>query len=131
MYTAIPSSAPPNNFKYSQKGSRVGSELFINARDLNKFGNFWLSPEKLFSTKLRAEAWKWHGTRDLDGGNYGLLWWLFPEFDSYTMSGHQYKVNAVIPSKKVVVTVIRLPQNDEMFEFWADKHKIVSLGNQL
>lgn len=121
----------PNAYTFSKKGDRAGSGLFINARDLNKFGQFWLSPGKLFSKDLRGEAWKWHGTRDLDGGNYGLLWWLFPEQGAYMMSGHQYKVNAVFPDKGLVLTVIRLPQNDETFEFWADKYKLVTLGNKI
>jgi CubicO group peptidase (beta-lactamase class C family) len=121
----------PNNYTFSKKGDRAGSGLFINARDLNKFGQFWFSPEKLFSKDLRSEAWKWHGTRDMDGGNYGLLWWLFAEQGAYVMSGHQFKVNAVFPAKGVVLTVIRLPQNDEVFEFWPDKFKLVTLGNKI
>jgi CubicO group peptidase (beta-lactamase class C family) len=121
----------PNEYYFSKKGDRPGTGLFINARDLNKFGQFWLAPQKLFSNKLRSEAWKWHGVRDLDGGNYGLLWWLFEEQDAYVMSGHQYKINAVFPSKGVVVSVLRLPQNDETFEFWPDKFKIVTLGKKI
>lgn len=121
----------PNTYNFSNKGGRAGSGLYINARDLNKFGQFWLSPEKLFSKDLRNEAWSWHGTRDLDGGRYGLLWWLLEDHGGYVMSGHQYKVNAVIPGKEVVISVIRLPQNDEQFEFWSDKYAIVSFGNKL
>jgi len=121
----------PDKFSYSKKGDRAASGLFINARDVNKFGQFWIHPEKLFSKDLRSEAWKWHGTRDLDGGNYGLLWWLFEDQKTYVMSGLNYKVNAVIPGKGVVVTVLRLPQNDETFEFWPDKFKLVTLGNKI
>ncbi|MEO6328694.1 MAG: serine hydrolase domain-containing protein [Ginsengibacter sp.] len=121
----------PNNYSFSKKGDRAGSGLFIAARDLNKFGQFWLHPEKLFSKDLRKEVWKWHGTRDMDGGDYGLLWWLFAEQGAYLMSGHQYKVNAVFPEKELVITVIRLPQNDEIFEFWPDKFKLVTLGNKI
>ncbi|MES1218543.1 MAG: serine hydrolase domain-containing protein [Bacteroidota bacterium] len=121
----------PDKYTFSKKGDRAGSGLFINARDLNKFGQFWLNPEKLFSKKLRDEAWKWHGTRDLDGGDYGLLWWLFADQGAYVMSGLQYKVNVVIPQKGLVITVLRLPQNDETFEFWPDKFKLVTFGNRI
>jgi len=121
----------PDVFRYSVKGQRAGSGLFCTARDLNAFGNFWIEPEKLFSKELRAEAWKYHGSRDVDGGRYGLLWWLFEDHGGYVMSGYGQKVNAVIPEKNVVVTVIRYPQNTAYFEFSADKHAFVSFGNRL
>ena len=121
----------PGVYRFSSKGHRAGSGLFTTARDLNAFGNFWINPEKLFSKELRTEAWKLHGTSIFEGGHYGLLWWLFTDHGGYVMSGYQYKVNAVIPEKNVVVTVIRYPQNDAYFEKSADKHAFVSFGNRL
>lgn len=121
----------PDTYIYSTPGHRAGSGLFSTARDLNAFGNFWISPEKIFSRDLRAEAWKFHGTRVLDGGEYGLLWWLLADHGGYVMSGYGQKVNAVIPDRNVVVTVIRYPQNDAYFEFAADKHAFVTFGNRL
>ncbi len=120
----------PNSYSFSKKGHRASSGLFITARDLNKFGQFWLDTKSLFPDALKKEVWKQHGTRDSDGGSYGLLWWLFTDHGGYVMSGHQYKINAVIPEKGVVVTVIRYPQNDAVFEFWPDKHAIVTFGNR-
>jgi len=121
----------PGSEYYSVKGSRAGTGLFSTARDLNKFGQFWFSPEKLFSKNLRQEAWSWHGTRDSDGGKYGLLWWLLEDQGGYVMSGRQYKINALIPANEVVITVIRLPQEDEPFEFWKDKLALVTFGTRL
>ncbi len=121
----------PDIYYFSKKGDRAGTGLFSTARDLNAFGNFWINPEKLFSKELRAEAWKLYGTSIFEGGHYGLLWWLFADHGGYVMSGYQYKVNAVIPEKNVVVTVIRYPQNTAYFEFSTDKHAFVSFGNRL
>jgi CubicO group peptidase (beta-lactamase class C family) len=61
-------------FHYSQSGNRAGAGLYTTARDLNAFGQLWLNPEPMFSPALRTEAWTYHGTRDSDGGRYGLLW---------------------------------------------------------
>ncbi len=121
----------PDVYQFSEKGHRAGSGLYSTARDLNAFGNFWINPEKLFSKELRAEAWKHYGTRNVDGGHYGLLWWLLADHGGYVMSGYGQKVNAVIPEKNVVITVIRYPQNNAYFEFSADKHAFVSFGNRL
>lgn len=121
----------PDSYVYSRKGHRVGTGLSSTARDLNAFGNFWLNPTELFSADLRQEVWQLHGVRDADGGHYGLLWWLFADHGGYVMSGYAQKVNAVIPDRNVVVTVIRYPQNKAYFEFSADKHAFVSFGNRL
>jgi CubicO group peptidase (beta-lactamase class C family) len=121
----------PDVYSFSKKGQRASSGLFTTARDLNAFGNFWINPEKKFSKELRDEAWKLHGTSIFEGGHYGLLWWLFADHGGYVMSGYQHKVNAVVPEKNVVVTVIRYPQNTAYFEKAADKHAFVSFGNRL
>jgi len=121
----------PDVYIYSAIGHRAGSGLFSTARDLNAFGNFWINPERLFSKDLRDEAWKYHGTRVVDGGEYGLLWWLLADHGGFVMSGYGQKVNAVIPEKNIVVTVLRYPQNNEYFEFSADKHALVTFGNRL
>lgn len=121
----------PGTYQYSQIGHRVGSGLSSTARDLNAFGNFWLNPTELFSIDLRQEVWRLHGIRDSDNGRYGLLWWLFEDHGGYVMSGHALKVNAVIPHRNVVVTVIRYPQNDASFDFYADKLACVSFGHRL
>ncbi len=121
----------PGSYKFSEKGHRASSGLYSTARDLNAFGNFWINTEKLFSKDLRTEAWKHHGTSIFDGADYGLLWWLLADHGGYVMSGYQYKVNAVIPDKNVVLTVVRYPQNDAYFQFWPDKHAFVSFGNRL
>jgi len=97
-------------FHYSQSGKRAWSGLFITARDLNAFGQFWLNPVKFFSSELRKEAWTFHGMRESDGGRYGLLWWLFEDDGGYVMSGKDNKINAVVPETGVVITVIRYPQ---------------------
>lgn len=121
----------PDTYAYSQKGNRVGSGLSSTARDLNAFGNFWINPSQLFSEKLRHEVWQLHGIRSSDSGRYGLLWWLFEDQGGYVMSGHALKVNAVIPNRNVVVTVIRYPQNNASFDFYADKLAFVTFGNRL
>ena len=121
----------PGTYQYSQNEHRVGSGLSSTAREVNAFGNFWLNPSALFSSDLRSEAWQLHGIRDSDSGRYGLLWWLFEDQGGYVMSGHALKVNAVIPHRNVVVTVIRYPQNDASFDFYADKLAFVNFGNRL
>jgi CubicO group peptidase (beta-lactamase class C family) len=120
-------------FHYSQNGKRAGSGLYTTARDLNAFGQFWLSPEALFSESLRTEAWTYHGKRESDGGRYGLLWWLFESDGGYVMSGKDNKINAVVPETGVVITVIRYPQAKaaEDYSFAADKRAMVLFGKRL
>lgn len=120
-------------FHYSQSGKRAGAGLFTSARDLNRFGQFWLNPELMFSLELRKEAWTLHGIRDTDQGRYGLLWWLFESDGGYVMSGKDYKINAVIPETGVVVTVIRYPQAkpSEDYSFIEDKRTMVLFGKRL
>lgn len=136
IYKKEPNETPllpirPDKYSYAQKGHRVGSGISSTARDLNAFGNFWLNPTALFSEELRQEIWQLHGIRKSDGGHYGLLWWLLADQGGYVMSGHALKVNAVIPDRNVVVTVIRYPQNNASFDFAADKLAFVNFGNRL
>ena len=120
-------------FHYSQNGRRAGSGLYTTARDLNAFGQFWLSPESIFSRELREEAWTFHGMRESDKGRYGLLWWLLEGDGGYVMSGKEFKINAVIPETKTVVTVIRYPQSRPApeYNFTADKRAMVLFGKRL
>lgn len=120
-------------YHYSQDGKRAGAGLFTTARDLNRFGQLWLDPESMFSEKLRAQAWKFHGMRDSDQGRYGLLWWLFESDGGYVMSGKDNKINAVVPKTGVVITVIRYPQAKpaEGYKFSDDKRAMVLFGNRL
>lgn len=120
-------------FHYSQNGKRAGAGLFTTARDLNSFGQAWINPESMFSTDLRSKAWKHHGTRESDGGRYGLMWWLFEEDGGYVMSGKDNKINAVIPETGVVITVIRYPQARaaENYRFAEDKRAMVLFGKRL
>ncbi len=120
-------------YHYSQNGKRAGAGLYTNARDLNKFGQFWLNPESMFSTELRQQAWTFHGMRESDQGRYGLMWWLFEDDGGYVMSGKDNKINAVIPETNVVVTVIRYPQAKaaEEYSFVADKRAMVLFGKRI
>ena len=120
-------------FHFSQNGKRAGAGLFTTARDLNTFGQFWLSPQALFPLSLRAQAWTFHGTRASDGGRYGLMWWLFEDDGGYVMSGKDNKINAVVPETGVVVTVIRYPQDKpaEAYRFKDDKRAMVLFGKRL
>jgi len=120
-------------YRYSESGKRAGSGLYTTARDLNKFGQFWLDPEAKFSRKLREEAWSYHGTRESDGGHYGLLWWLFESDGGFVMSGAQSKINAVIPETNTVITVIRYPQAraGKEYKFSNDKRAMVLFGLRL
>ena len=120
-------------YRYSESGKRAGSGLYTSARDLNQFGQFWLDPEAKFSLELREEAWSYHGTRESDGGRYGLLWWLFENDGGFVMSGAQSKINAVIPETNTVITVIRYPQAraDKEYKFSNDKRAMVLFGLRL
>jgi len=122
-----------DHFHYSQIGHRAGAGLYTTARDLNRFGQFWLKPESMFSAELREEAWTYHGMRESDQGRYGLLWWLFESDGGYVMSGKQSKINAVIPETNTVITVIRYPQArpDKGYTFSEDKRALVLFGKQL
>jgi len=117
-------------YRYSESGKRAGSGLYTTARELNKFGQFWLDPEAKFSRELREEAWSYHGARQSDGGRYGLLWWLFESDGGFVMSGAQSKINAVIPETNTVITVIRYPQAraDKEYKFSNDKRAMVLFG---
>ena len=120
-------------FHYSQSGQRAGSGLFTTARDLNRFGQLWLNPESMFSTKLRQQVWTFHGMRESDQGRYGLMWWLFEDDGGYVMSGKDNKINAVVPETNVVITVIRYPQAKAAkgYSFSADKRAMVLFGKRL
>jgi len=120
-------------YHYSLSGKRAGAGLFTTARDLNSFGQFWLNPDRMFSRKLRLEAWAYHGMRESDGGRYGLMWWLFESDGGYVMSGKDNKINAVIPETGVVITVIRYPQAKAAkdYKFFDDKRAMVLFGKRL
>jgi CubicO group peptidase (beta-lactamase class C family) len=120
-------------YHYSQSGKRAGAGLFTTALDLNRFGNFWLNPDSMFSRDLRAEVWKYHGMRDSDQGRYGLMWWLFEEDGGFVMSGKENKINAVVPDANVVLTVIRYPQSKPTgdYKFSEDKRTMVRFGKRL
>ena len=120
-------------FHYSSSGSRASAGLFTTAHDLNRFGQFWLQPETMFSKGLRQQAWSYHGTRASDQGRYGLMWWLFEDDGGYVMSGKDNKINAVAPETGVVVTVIRYPQAKASggYNFKEDKRAMVRFGMRL
>jgi CubicO group peptidase (beta-lactamase class C family) len=121
------------NFHFSQSGKRAGSGLYTTARDLNRFGRFWLDPVSMFSKELRQQAWTFHGMRDSDQGRYGLMWWLFEDDGGWVMSGKDNKINAVVPETGVVVTVIRYPQAKAAkdYNFARDKRAMVLFGKRL
>ena len=87
----------------------------------------------MFSLQLRQEAWTYHGMRGDNNGRYGLLWWLFEKDGGYVMSGKEYKINAVIPDTRVVITVIRYPQAKaaKEYNFTEDKRAMVLFGKRL
>ncbi|MCW8925385.1 MAG: beta-lactamase family protein [Xanthomonadales bacterium] len=120
-------------YHYAQDGKRAGAGLYTTARDLNRFGQFWLDPSSLFSPELRQQAWTHHGTRESDQGRYGLMWWLFEADGGFVMSGRENKINAVVPETGVVVTVIRYPQAKaaEGYSYIADKRAMVLFGKRL
>jgi CubicO group peptidase (beta-lactamase class C family) len=122
-----------DQYRYSQNGRRAGVGLYTTARDLNRFGQFWLNPESIFSPQLREEAWTYHGMRESDQGRYGLLWWLFESDGGYVMSGAQSKINAIIPETNTVITVIRYPQAraEKEYKFKDDKRALVLFGKHL
>jgi len=122
-----------DQYRFSESGKRAGSGLYTSARDLNKFGQFWLNPESMFSPELKQEAWTYHGMRESDQGPYGLLWWLFESDGGYVMSGAQSKINAIIPESNTVITVIRYPQAraDKAYRFSEDKRALVLFGKRL
>jgi CubicO group peptidase (beta-lactamase class C family) len=120
-------------FHYSQIGNRAGAGLYTTARDLNRFGQFWLNTESMFPPNLKDEVWTYHGMRESDGGRYGLLWWLFESDGGFVMSGKQSKINAIIPESNTVITVIRYPQAraDKEYKFSNDKRAMVLFGKRL
>jgi len=122
-----------DEYRYSESGKRAGSGLYTTARDLNRFGQFWLQPDSLYSSEQREEAWTYHGTRESSGERYGLLWWLFESDGGYVMSGAQSKINAVVPETNTVITVIRYPQAraDNEYKFSEDKRALVLFGKHL
>jgi CubicO group peptidase (beta-lactamase class C family) len=122
-----------DTYHYSQDGKRAGAGLFTTARDLNRFGQLWLNPDRMFSRELRNEAWTFHGMRESDGGRYGLMWWLFESDGGYVMSGKDNKINAVVPETGVVITVIRYPQAKPAkdYKFSVDKWAMVLFAKRL
>jgi CubicO group peptidase (beta-lactamase class C family) len=110
----------------------------MTARDLNRYGQLWLSNGTLeghhyFTSKLKKEAWKYHGKRASDNGRYSLLWWLFEAEGGYVISGATSTVTAVVPESNIVITVMRnhIGPKPGPFNFFDDKRTIVLFGKRL
>jgi len=102
--------------------------LYTTVREANRFGQLWLGDgtfeeHRYFSPELKAEAWTYHITRPIDGGRYGLLWWLHEDHGSYIISGAGAKETVVCPDTGIVITVLRIPLQPESsgYHFYTDK----------
>ncbi|MBN1876614.1 MAG: beta-lactamase family protein [Anaerolineae bacterium] len=130
--------APERTFHVTPNPGRAGTGLYTTARDLHRFGQFWLTKGRFegrtyFSSELRREVWTHHGTRESDGGRYGLLWWLFEEDGGYVMSGAAHSLCAVVPETQVVVTILRNHQGPAPgpYNYYEDKRQAVRFGKSL
>ena len=130
--------SPELSYSFVTRGVRPSFGLYATAREFNRFGRLWLKDgmfggRRYFTHDLKMEAWKYHATRKMDQGRYGLLWWLFEEDGGYVMSGAGAKATAVVPSTGVVVTVLRLPLRPRPgpFRFVDDKRTLVQFGKRL
>lgn len=102
--------------------------IYTTIREANRYGQLWLGDgtfegHRYFSPELKSEAWKYHITRPVDGGRYGLLWWLHEDHGSYIISGAGAKETVVCPDTGIVITVLRLPLGPETdgYHFYTDK----------
>jgi CubicO group peptidase (beta-lactamase class C family) len=130
---------PLDHFYLSPRARNIGTGLYTTTRELNRFGQLWLTDgtfdgHRYFDPALKAEAWREHGIRASDGGRYGLLWWLFEEEGGYVASGAGHSLTAVAPSTNVVVTVTRnragpLPSGTR--PYIEDKRTLVRFAVQL
>ncbi len=126
------------HFALIAPGYRCSSGLYTTAREFNRFGQLMTSNgtfegHHYFNAHDKSEIWKYHGTRDSDGGRYGLLWWLFEKEGGFVMSGAGNVVNAVIPESNIVVTHMRnhIGSHPGPYNYYENKKLLVQFGKML
>ncbi|NPD89741.1 MAG: serine hydrolase [Asgard group archaeon] len=89
-----------------------GSAIFLEPRDMAKFGYLYLQKGNWDGKQLVPEEWVENSTRlhiDLEGFfqelDYGWLWWMIPTSDriAYTAMGHRGQFITILPDDNAVL----------------------------
>ena len=130
---------PARSYYLSSKGIRTSTGLFMSARDLHSYTEFWLSGGERdgyrhFSKSLIDEAWSVHGHPEDRESKYGLLWWLHTDTKGYVISGWGGKVSIIVPNAEVVITAIRNPPSypeHGPYSYYADQAELIQFAQRL
>jgi len=108
----------------------LSSQVYTNARDLARFGQFYLQRGVWNGERLLSEEWidfvRTPAPATADRGQeYGGQWWLVPEgrddvpTDAYSTSGNRGQYTVVVPSHNVVIVRRGLDYGRQGFDRWS------------
>ena len=126
---------PPDRYYYSLRGLACNSGVYMTARDLNRYGQAWLSDQisTVFPLPLRKQAWATCALAE-DPIGYGLMWWTIEQNNGYLMYGWGGQASVVVPEKGIVLTVLRNSMNHPEhgpFKYYEDKKNLVAFASDL
>ena len=108
-----------------QKISDGGNGLYLTARDMARFGLFFLNRGMWEGTRIVAESWIAESTKIQTPGQarYGYQWWIRwfgkEQVRGFFAHGWGEQVIAVIPAKNLVITFSsRYPDNKKNATYW-------------
>lgn len=107
----------------------LSSQVYTNARDLARFGLFYLNNGVWNDERLISEEWIEFSRTPApatvgSGSQYGGQWWLVPEArtdvpkDAYSTSGNRGQYTVVVPSHNLVIVRRGLDYGRQGFSQW-------------
>ncbi|MHA1556559.1 MAG: serine hydrolase domain-containing protein, partial [Candidatus Heimdallarchaeota archaeon] len=86
-----------------------GHGISLNSRDMAKFGFLYLNNGTWETEQIISENWIINSRNrynyTVEGNDYGYLWWLYPQYDSYTAQGFLGQIIHVFPKYDLIVVV--------------------------
>jgi hypothetical protein len=99
-----------------------GSELYLTARDLARFGFLYLNAGRWEKREILPAAWVWESTRphtakDPVWADYGYQWWVgqdddLPAFAALGYGGQAIHVVPMLDLVVVMTSTVNNPRND-------------------
>lgn len=91
--------------------------LFLRPRDLLKIGQLALQDGEWEGQQIVPQEWIVQSTAAQTqtpqvNADYGYYWWVVPELDAFTASGHGGQFVFVVPADALVIVMTSLPSSD-------------------
>lgn len=104
--------------------------LWLKPRDMAKIGQLCLQLGMWEGKQIVSPLWIDISTRihvSAEGGiDYGLYWWIRPEFGAYSAVGHGGQYIYVIPGKNLVIVLTAEPYTADIGVYWEDFEFLVA-----